>query len=108
MLRSTNQIWEVIGQTQILTRAGNQTAPGLTQPAQNVSADTTCFDEEAGCPAWAEGDGCIQTGPGFMLEKCRRSCQVCGQPYTRRAPGKVTTYPASLSPITPQAIFDKS
>ena len=77
-----------------MVSAGNETAPVLAQPAQNVSVDPTCFDEEAGCPAWAEGDGCIQTGPGFMLEKCRRSCQVCGQPYTRRTPGKVISFPA--------------
>ena len=92
----------------VLALAGNETAPGLSQPAQNVSADPTCFDEEAGCPAWAEGDGCIQTGPGFMLEKCRRSCQVCGQPYTRRAPGKVIPVPASFTSITQQTVIRKA
>ena len=85
--------------------AGIDTALALPQPAQNVSADPACFDEEAGCPAWAEGDGCIQTGPGFMLEKCRRSCQVCGQPYTRRVPGKVIPFPASLASITLQVFI---
>ena len=60
-------------------------------PAQNVTVDPSCFDEEAGCPAWAEDDGCIQTGPAFMLEKCRRSCGVCGRPYIRRSADKVCT-----------------
>jgi len=60
--------------------------------AENVTADPACFDEEAGCPAWAQGDGCIQTGPAFMLDKCRRSCGVCGRPYVRRSVSKVGIY----------------
>ena len=72
---------------------GKKDAPGLQTPAQtpalNVTADPSCFDDEAGCPAWAEGDGCIQTGPAFMLDKCRRSCGVCGRPYIRRPADKV-------------------
>ena len=79
--------------------AGKQAAPALQQLAQNATVDATCFDEEAGCPAWAEGDGCIQTGPAFMLEKCRRSCGVCGIPYIHRTADKVPLTASCHSPL---------
>ena len=75
--------------SQGIAPAGREAAPALQQLAQNATMDAACFDEEAGCPAWAEGDGCIQTGPAFMLEKCRRSCGVCGIPYIQRTADKV-------------------
>ena len=85
--------------SQRVAPAGKQAAPALQQLAQNATVDATCFDEEAGCPAWAEGDGCIQTGPAFMLEKCRRSCGVCGIPYIHRTADKVSLTASCHSPL---------
>lgn len=79
--------------------AGKEAAPALQQLAQNATVDATCFDKEAGCPAWAEGDGCIQTGPAFMLEKCRRSCGVCGIPHIHTTADKVPLTAACHSPL---------
>ena len=35
-----------------------------------------CTDDHKHCKEWSESGEC-QTNPGFMLNSCRRSCDVC-------------------------------
>ncbi len=49
----------------------------------------SCQDLEAGCLEWAAEDGCIQNGPSFMFERCRKSCGVCDQPILNDVPENV-------------------
>lgn len=50
---------------------------------------SSCVDLEEGCIEWAAEDGCINHGPSFMFERCRRSCGVCGQPFLTDVPETV-------------------
>ena len=61
--------------------------------AQEAKAATqlhgSCQDLEEGCVEWAAEDGCIQNGPSFMFERCRKSCGVCDQPIITDVPENV-------------------
>ncbi|KAK9901257.1 hypothetical protein WJX75_002791 [Coccomyxa subellipsoidea] len=77
---------------------GAQEAAAVTQDAgtgaQEAKAATqlhgSCQDLEEGCVEWAAEDGCIQNGPSFMFERCRKSCGVCDQPIITDVPENVT------------------
>jgi hypothetical protein len=48
----------------------------------NASAPTlaptniTCIDETIACAGWAADDQC-SNNPGYMLENCKLSCNIC-------------------------------
>jgi hypothetical protein len=64
--------WEEFGRT--VERNRNDCAESLTDVIKERGGE--CFDEETGCPIWAEDDQCVQN-PGFMLLSCRQSCGAC-------------------------------
>lgn len=76
--------------------ARDASAAGGQEAAAAGQLHGGCQDLEEGCPEWAAEDGCIHHGPSFMLERCRKSCGVCGQPYLMQVPANVSTRPPIL------------
>jgi hypothetical protein len=64
--------WQEFGRT--VERYRNDCADSLKDVMKERAGE--CFDEESGCPIWAEGGQCFQN-PGFMLLSCRLSCDAC-------------------------------
>ncbi|KAH9259126.1 hypothetical protein BASA81_002746 [Batrachochytrium salamandrivorans] len=51
-----------------------------TNAPRVIPADT-CVDESKECDAWAKRGEC-DVNPGYMLDKCKKSCQVCNSDVT--------------------------
>ena len=69
--------------------SGAQGAAALGGVQEPGHAGLQCEDEQEACPEWAAGEGCLELGPSFMLESCRRSCGVCGRPSNASVPQMV-------------------
>ena len=55
----------------------------MTSPLLFPSLDS-CYDDDYRCVKWAKNGEC-QKNPGYMLENCRQSCEVCkGMNYDLR------------------------
>lgn len=60
-----------------------KTKPPTSSPTTTASSTSTlfpisseCFDNNNNCVDWARGGEC-EANPGYMLEFCKRSCEVC-------------------------------
>lgn len=62
---------------------------GAQEAEAAMQLHASCQDLEEGCVEWAAEDGCIQNGPSFMFERCRKSCGVCDQPIITDVPENV-------------------
>jgi len=52
--------------------------PKVSQYGAQFPAGTSdCDDDHPSCPEWAKNDECF-INPGYMLYKCKKSCQTCG------------------------------
>lgn len=49
-----------------------------SEPAElDKPKDENCKDDDERCGFWASQDEC-ENNPGYMLQKCKKSCDVCG------------------------------